>query len=299
MPVAIVIGISLWGCSSRGSKQSAVEQQTAFMPPAVPLLITDPAERAAYLADHYWEQFDFADTVLVANAEITEQAFVDYLTILPNIPYAKAESSLAALIGSASADTTAFARFVEMAEHYLYDPNSPFRNDEYYIPVLRAVIANEQVDEVSKIRPRYQLEMALKNRPGAIATDFAYVSANGTKHRMSDIRADYTMLLFNNPDCHDCQRVKAFVAASPVMNRMIESKRLAVAAIYPDDDIELWHSTPYPDTWINGQNSSVREHQLYDLKAIPTLYLLDKEKRVVLKDAAVERIEEWLLTYAH
>ena len=38
----------------------------------------------------------------------------------------------------------------------------------------------------------------------------------------------------------------------------------------------------------------ITERQLYDLKAMPTLYLLDKDKRVILKDAPVEQIEQWL-----
>lgn len=33
---------------------------------------------------------------------------------------------------------------------------------------------------------------------------------------------------------------------------------------------------------------------LYDLKAIPTLYLLDKDKKVLLKDATVAQIDQYL-----
>ena len=38
-----------------------------------------------------------------------------------------------------------------------------------------------------------------------------------------------------------------------------------------------------------------KEQQLYDLKAIPTLYLLNKDKTVLLKDAPAQTIEEYLL----
>ena len=37
-----------------------------------------------------------------------------------------------------------------------------------------------------------------------------------------------------------------------------------------------------------------RIEQVYDLKAMPTLYLLDAEKRVILKDASFEQVEERL-----
>lgn len=42
------------------------------------------------------------------------------------------------------------------------------------------------------------------------------------------------------------------------------------------------------------RGAKITERQLYDLKAMPTLYLLDKDKRVILKDAPVEQIEQWL-----
>ena len=38
----------------------------------------------------------------------------------------------------------------------------------------------------------------------------------------------------------------------------------------------------------------VYKRQVYDLKAMPTLYLLDAEKRVILKDASFEQVEERL-----
>jgi len=36
---------------------------------------------------------------------------------------------------------------------------------------------------------------------------------------------------------------------------------------------------------------------LYDLRAIPNLYLLDKEKRVIMKDAMPHLLEERLLSF--
>lgn len=51
-----------------------------------------------------------------------------------------------------------------------------------------------------------------------------------------------------------------------------------------------------PDTWINGYDKTglVNDKQLYDLKALPTLYLLDREKKVILKDVTIEVIIDYL-----
>ena len=51
-----------------------------------------------------------------------------------------------------------------------------------------------------------------------------------------------------------------------------------------------------PKEWINGYDKKlvIKEKNLYDLKAIPTLYLLDKDKKVLLKDATVAQIDQYL-----
>ncbi|HBK95202.1 MAG TPA: DUF5106 domain-containing protein, partial [Porphyromonadaceae bacterium] len=38
---------------------------------------------------------------------------------------------------------------------------------------------------------------------------------------------------------------------------------------------------------------TITKQKLYDIKAIPTLYLLDKDKKVILKDTSIEAIESF------
>ena len=61
-----------------------------------------------------------------------------------------------------------------------------------------------------------------------------------------------------------------------------------------DVDEEGWkHKVEkMPANWINGfdSNQEIANEELYDLKAMPTLYLLDKGKKVLLKDADLDEI---------
>ena len=41
-------------------------------------------------------------------------------------------------------------------------------------------------------------------------------------------------------------------------------------------------------------SGSLKNDEIYDLKAIPTLYLLDKDKKVVLKDVTFNQVENYL-----
>lgn len=62
---------------------TAEKDTKEFRLPDVPATLTAPEDRAAYLSLHYWDYFDFADTSLISRPEITEQAFVDFISILP------------------------------------------------------------------------------------------------------------------------------------------------------------------------------------------------------------------------
>ena len=52
----------------------------------------------------------------------------------------------------------------------------------------------------------------------------------------------------------------------------------------------------YPKEWLNGYDAAhiLRQDQLYCIRAIPSLYLLDAEKRILLKDAPLDRVQEAL-----
>lgn len=283
------------GCSQAQEKKPAAGlPKKGFRLPQIPPVLTSPGERASYLVAHYWDGFDFSDTTLISRPEITEQAFADFLDVLPHVSPDESVKALRRLMASASADRSMLMYFADLAEKYLYDPNSPFRNEEFYIPVLEYIVSSPDLAEVYKIRPRYRLELALKNRPGDVAADFAYTLPDGKGGRLSEVKSEYTVLFFNNPDCADCISTKAFIAGSVLFGKLLAAKRLTVVAVYPDDDLSLWKKTTYPSAWINGSNPALSGARLYDLKAMPTLYLLDRNKRVILKDAPVERIEEWL-----
>lgn len=269
-----------------------------FQMVSIPSVITEPEERAAYLVQHYWDKFDFTDTTLIHLPDITEQAISDYIGMMKYVPEITAVASIKDMMGKASADSTMFAYFSSLYEKYLYDPNSPMRNESLYIYVLETVLEAPVLDEVSKIRPAHLLELALKNRVGKQAADFTYTLADGKKGTLYHTKADYLLLFFYNPDCHACKEITDQLAASPLVTEWIRNNKLKVLAVYPDEDLEAWknHISYMPASWINSYDATVslKNDEIYDLKAIPTLYLLDKDKKVVLKDVTFNQVENYL-----
>lgn len=100
-------------------------------------------------------------------------------------------------------------------------------------------------------------------------------SGQGGKQQTSQVSGSYTVLFFNNPDCQECEHMKEVLSRLTVPG-------VRIVAIYPDEDVELWKKAAYPKGWVNGYiGQESGEQQSYDLRAIPCLYLLDKDKKII------------------
>lgn len=268
-----------------------------YIRPEIPQMMTDARQRAAYYVCHYWDGYSLADTAFIRGDD-TEQLFSDFISALQYVEPEKSSAALKRMMSRMEEDSTAYSRFCSLSEKYLYDPNSPMRNEDYFIPVLEQMIDSERLTEYEKIRPIDQLEQAHKNRPGMTATDFGYVTPQGKAGRMSTIKADYTMLFFYDPDCANCREYEHVLSGIPAFLEMQGKGILRVLAVYPDGDRDEWllNSSRMPRGWIVGWNKQgdIRSKTLYEIRATPTLYLLDKQKKVILKDTAIEQVVQYL-----
>ena len=296
--VILLAALCAVSCGRRASRQqtSAAPQMRVFLPAIAPSSLSDDAKRD-YLRWHYWDRFDFADTLFIREVDTVQmvEAYVRWIALISDRPTDGVPMD--SLMRRASASRPMLDYFTMLAELVIHDPNSPLRNDEFYIPVLRAVLASPYYDEYERIGPSYDLNMAMQNRIGERANDFRYTLASGATGTLYGVKAEYVLLFINNPGCPMCKQLREQIDGSPMLSVMIKRGRLKVVALYPDEDLAEWreYRGHIPPSWINGYDAGcvVREKSLYDLHAIPTLYLLDRDKRVLVKDSTdVPYIEE-------
>lgn len=273
--------------SSQSTNETIQDTIKSITLPAIPAMMTAPEQRANFLVKHYWDNVNFADTNYIHHPEVTEQAWADYCDILNHVPLETAQEAMRKTIERTNVDKKVFTYITDLADKYLYDPNSPMRNEEFYIPVLDAMLDSPLLEEIEKVRPKARRELAQKNRIGTKALNFNYTLASGAQGSLYQLQAEYILLFINNPGCHACTETIDALRNAPIINQLLEQKRLTVLSIYPDEELDEWrkHLNEFPQEWINGYDKkfAIKEQQLYDLKAIPTLYLLNKEKTVFLK----------------
>ena len=297
--VLILAAVGLAACGGRAPRRPAVataETPAVFLPVIAPAALA-PEERVEWLRWHYWDNFDFADTTFLARADTLQlfEAYARYVQLLFSAPTDGAPMD--SLMRRAAVSRPMLDYFAMLADRVLGDPNSPLRNDEFYIPVLRAQLSSPWYDEYERLAPEYRLSLASQNRIGEQANDFRYTLASGATGTLYGLRAEYVLLFINNPGCPMCREIREAISASPMLTELIEHGRLRVLALYPDENLDEWRAyrEQIPASWINAYDDGcvLREKGLYDLSAIPSLYLLDAQKRVLVKDATdVALVEE-------
>lgn len=301
----LLLALGMESCSGQqktdakvNATEEPVQKERTFQLPEVPSMLVTPEDRAIYVVQHYWDHFDFSDTAYIHLPDVTEQAMVNFMDLMYHIPASEIEPALETLYGKAAPHAPMLWHFWETMSRYWNDANSPVRDEDMFIRLCRSVEATPQVEETLKQRALFARKLAEKNRVGMKATDFTYTMATGKQARLSSIRSPYTLLLFFDPDCHTCNAVKDAMKTSERLAELIQSKQLTLLTIYPDEDIDLWRSRlpQLPKEWIHAYDKGqvLTHEELYDLSSMPSFYLLDAEKKVLLKDAGWGQIEEAL-----
>lgn len=287
----LLVAVMSIGCGGRAVKQNQstkVKAARVFVPAIIPSSISDPEARRQYMCEHYWDKLNLADSTFFAEID-TVQMVEAFMAWVGNYMNPNDGSYVEKFMVKAGQYPHSLRYFAMLAEQVLYDPNSPLRSDELYIPVLQAQVESEWLDKYEKLSPQYNLDLALQNRIGRPANDFRYTTSTGRTGSLYGIKAKYTLIFFNNPGCTMCKTIREAICSSQLLTEMISSGQMKVLALYPDELLDEWHAYKehIPSTWINSYDKGtvIRKKNLYDLKAIPALYLLDSAKRVLIKDS--------------
>lgn len=257
------------------------------------------------LIEHFWDTYDFTDTVRVNRLKVTEKILVDYLIQLSRQTEEKACESVRKLVAKSKADDSVNRWLLQRLEHHLYEPDSPLRNDNYYISVLEEALISGHLNGMMRVRPLYQLKMLKKNRVGDIAADFSFTLPAGEVQNLWDISTEYTLLLFYDPDCMHCRNDIQQLSDSPAINTLLQhcesaSPQLALVAICTESDKDMWreYQKTLPSTWINGYDAKrvLIEKELYFLRSLPSIYLLGEGKQVLLKEpSSISEVTNYLM----
>jgi hypothetical protein len=267
------------------------------MMPNIPEEITEPSQRATYLVMHYWDKYDFADTSFLMTNKLLERSFVDYVDLLSFVSGDTMEKSVRLLMKKAEERRETFLFISKLSEQYLYHPDSPVCDEEKWMLFLQQELKSPALNDAEKIRPQFLLESVMKNRIGQTANDFTYTLTDDKTGTLHALETDYILLYFNDPECEDCLMLTGKLIVSPMINNLIKQEKLKILTVYTNEDVEAWkkHASAVLNSWIYSRDAEqlINRDGIYNIKRFPTIYLLDKDKKVLLKDTTFEMLENY------
>ena len=179
----------------------------------------------------------------------------------------------------------------------LADPLSPRHDEEALVASLQQLLADGRMTNADRLWCEAMLEMATRNRVGEVCNDLEYVTVEGAKGHLHGIESELTLLFFNDPDCLSCHQVKERLDTCETLRVMVSRHELTVVALCVGDEEEKWRVEEYPDYVVNAFDMAraVENEEVYDLPTMPLFYLLDTDKRVLLKnEPSLNRVVEVL-----
>ena len=260
-----------------------------FVYPVPPDSVYSRKGRINYMAEHFWTERAIADTANFQGPKI----LLDYIYLLKQTD--EQQKCIQSFVSLASKQENTFGLILYWLDQILYDSSSPHYNENLYSSLMKAVIYSD-VDSVMKLIPRQRMEIISKNQLGYQTNDFTFVDKEGHTNSLYKIEAPLILLIFNNPDCSLCHQTENNIAQNKQLQSLLNSGRLRILAITPDAEYEEWMDHTYPFNWMVGYDREkvIYNQRLYDIQRLPCLYLLDEDKRVLLKEADYDRLCKYL-----
>lgn len=294
MKARILILLSLFFTEFAFSQNATVQ----FVLPQIPDSLRTAQGRFHYVVKNYWESLCFNDaSCLEMDGRLLEEALVNYIDLLSRIPLDKSGQYLKEFLGRTSANARVQNHMNSLLRKYLINYDSPMRNHDLYICAADYLKENA-LDQMTRFNAMQDAAMLQLNPQGGKASDFVYMLPDKTMHNMHDVKAKYTLLFFYTPGCASCVHVTGQLKNSGIVGKMVQEGTLALLAISTQDDTPSWRKYLHdiPHNWVSGcdRDMLLTVDGIYDLRVPPVLYLLDADKKILLKDVPFVQIEEYL-----
>ncbi len=174
--------------------------------------------------------------------------------------------------------------------------------EKYHSKGLSSWLNEKQMETISR-----RAYMQMSNLIGVKAADLEMVDSTGKPMNLYNVNAEYTMVIFWDPTCGHCKeevpRIDSLYRAT------WKARGVKIYSVLSDNEkykewVNYLKEHKLGD-WVNVYETKAMEkkvsdesrasfRQLYDVIQTPTLFLLDKEKRIIGKKLGWEQLNDLL-----
>jgi thiol-disulfide isomerase/thioredoxin len=261
--------------------------------------IMDSSFQYRYYREHYFDHIDFSESGLLRTPILKARVNNYFKQMLP--PIADTVIPEANMLITKSKANDEMFRF--MVSHMLnyFETSKIMGMDKAFAALAEqwylsgeaywadSTLLSKIAERVHKITP---------NLIGNVAPDIPKVPTwEGEFASLHAIDADYTILVFYEPNCGHCKKIVPKL--HKIYKDTLKAENVEVFAVYTQIDREEWDefiTDKEIDLWINVYDpygfSNFRNN--YDIYSTPVIYILDKEKRIIAKRIDVDQITSFL-----
>jgi thiol-disulfide isomerase/thioredoxin len=262
-----------------------------------------------YFKTHFWDGVYFWDGRL-AYTPFFEDKVDKYFAQLVQPHPDSTMKEIDRMLGEASANEE-MTRFllVKFINRYL---NQKYMwEDAVFVHLFEKYFSNKEYKWLNKDGRKIITDRAyslMANIMGTPASDIVLPDSAGNVLGLYDIKASYAIVAFWDPTCGHCKEV--LPKLDSMYNAKWKANGLKIFAVAKETDgtkkdwldfirkhkLTEWDNVYYSkaDDKLRVDNGIPGYSQLYDVQSFPTLYLLDKEKRIIAKKLSFEQIDEIL-----
>ena len=173
--------------------------------------------------------------------------------------------------------------------------------EKYHSKGLSPWLNEKQMNAISR---RAYMQMA--NLIGVKAANLEFIDTENKPAALYSIEADYTVMVFWDPTCGHCK--DELPKIDSVWRSSWKAQNVKMYAILTENKKEEWLKYIKEKNitdWVHVHQTKEMEaldsaaqkpgfRQLYDITITPTLYLLDKEKRIIGKKLTWQQLNDFL-----
>ena len=235
----------------------------------------------------------------MTTAPMTTQRLRDFCANALYLSPADAAQAADNLLAKAQVNASTYHFFYDWLAKTFGSQGTPFYNEPIYLAMLNNALKYNSLDKDHRVKCETEYKLHTLNMEGTTINNFKVQWADGTRGTLHDVEAEYLLVYFQNPECPECTMIRGFLAENEELNQAIASGRLKVVTIYFEDDADLWKryiANEAKAEYLHGWDYSgeIDKYTLFDLRAIPYMFLVDKDKKIIKKDLLYNEVSDYL-----
>jgi thiol-disulfide isomerase/thioredoxin len=274
--------------------------QNVEIPETPPAGNTDSNWKYNYYVNHYWDNCDFNETALIYTPVFAPRLEEYYEKVI--IPSSDTIIKYSDMLIKKAENNPELFKYIVWYISSRYERSKYLNHDAVFVHIVKNYYAKGRcpwVDETVLENMTRRAEIMDRILIGKTAPFLVMPDTNGNFHSNYELNVDYTIMWFWDTDCGHCK------TATPVLmefyNRAKDSLNFDIFAVCLSTDTVKWKNyikdkkLPWLNVGNNMANIDFRE--VYDIKSSPRIFVLDRDKTIIVKNIGVEELEEFIINH--